>query len=304
MISIIGTGKVGVGIAFLCASNGLDDILLINRTMAKAIGESLDIVNSIPATSQFSIHGTDDYSKLSGSKIVVISASVSIYLKNRVENLDLQVNMIRDIAKKIKQYCPSAIVLIVSNPLDVLTYFFHKESQLNRFKVIGIASSLDTSRFHHFLSEKFKVPLSSISNTLVLGEHGDTMVPIFSNILINDTPLLSMINEHEIDIMTNNVRNYWEVLRKYKSRSQFGIAKKTYDVIETIINSKELEIPAAVVLKGEYGEKDVSMGIPVKINSEGIIEIQKISINEKELVLLKKSSNQIRNNIKSVQIQV
>ncbi len=304
MISIVGAGKIGAVIAFLCASNGLDDILLINRTKTKAIGESIDIVNSIPDTSQFSIHGTDDYSKLSGSKIVVISSSVSIYLKNRVENLDLQVNMIRHIAKKIKQYCPSAIVLIVSNPLDVLTYFFHKESQLNRFKVIGIASSLDTSRFHHFLSEKFNVPLSSISNTMVLGEHGDTMVPIFSNILINNTPLLSKINEHEIDLITKSVKNYWKELRKYKSRSQFGIAKKTYDVIDAIINSKELEIPAAVVLKGEWGIKDVSMGIPVKINSEGVFEIQKININEKELALLKKSSNQIRNNIKSVQIQV
>ncbi len=89
MISIVGAGKIGAVIAFLCASNGLDDILLINRTKTKAIGESIDIVNSIPDTSQFSIHGTDDYSKLSGSKIVVISSSVSIYLKNRVENLDL-----------------------------------------------------------------------------------------------------------------------------------------------------------------------------------------------------------------------
>ena len=236
MISIIGSGRVGASIAFLCVSNALDDVLLVNRTKDKAIGESLDIASAIPANSKFTIRGTDDYSQLSGSDIVVITASVSIYMKDRTEHMEQQVRMIKEIAKKIKQYCPSAIILLVSNPLDVLTYFFQKESTLSRFKVIGIASSLDTSRFRYYISERLSVPQSSISDALVLGEHGNSMVPIFSGVTVGGNPLFSMIDSR--DSITDDVRSYWRKLRNFKSRSQFGIAKNTFDVIDSILNKK------------------------------------------------------------------
>ncbi|MDA1346198.1 MAG: lactate dehydrogenase [Crenarchaeota archaeon] len=283
-------------------TNALDDVLLLNRSKDKAIGESLDVANAIPSTSKFSIHGTDDYSELSGSDIVVITASTGVYMKDRTELMGPQVTMIKEIAKKIKHYCPSAIVLVISNPLDVLTYFFQKETEFSRFKVIGIASSLDSSRFRYFISEKLSVPQSSISDALVIGEHGDFSVPIFSNAYVDGNPLLSLIDDDEKSSMISNIRNYWKKLRNYKSRSQFGIAKNAYDVIDTIINSKELVISASVVLDGEYGENDVAMGVPVKINQNGISEIQKIDLNESESLMLKESSNKIRNDINSVQI--
>ncbi len=302
MISIVGSGRVGASIAFLCVSNALDDVLLLNRSKDKALGESLDVANAIPPTSKFSIRGTDDYSKLSGSDIVVIAASTGVYTKDRTENVDSQVTMIKEIAEKIKQYCPSAIILLISNPLDVLTYFFQRETEFPRFKVIGIASSLDSSRFRYFISEKLSVPQSSISNALVLGEHGDSLVPIFSNTSVNGNALLSMITDDEKNSMISDVRNYWKKLRNYKSRSQFGIAKNAYDVIDTIVNSKELTISASVVLDGEYGENNVAMGVPVKINQNGISEIQKITLDEFESTQLRESSNKIRNDINSVQV--
>ncbi len=300
MISIVGTGRVGSSIAFLCVSNALDDVLLINRTKDKAIGESLDIANAIPPTSKFSIHVTDDYSKLSGSDVIVIAASTGIYMKDRTENIGLQVTMIKEIAEKIKHYCPSSIILLISNPVDILTYFFQRETGFSRFKVIGVASSLDSSRFRYFISEKLSVPHSSISNALVLGEHGDSLVPIFSSARVDGNSLLSMIDDDEKASMTDNVRNYWKKLRNYKGRSQFGIAKNAYDVIDAIINSKELAIPASVVLEGEYGENNVAMGVPVKINQSGISEIRKIELDEFESASLRDSSNKIRNDINSV----
>ena len=300
LISIIGSGRVGASIAFLCVANELDDVLLLNRTKDKALGESMDIANAIPSTSKFSIRGTDDYSDLSDSDIIVIAASRGNYTKNRTENIKSQIDMIKEIAEKVKQYCPSAIILIVSNPPDVLTYFFQKESGLSRFKVMGIASSLDSSRFRYFISDLFSVPQSSISNALILGEHGDSMVPIFSNASVNGTDLNSLISDTARESMINNIRSYWKQLRNYKSRSQFGIAKNTYDVIHAIINTKELFIPASIVLEGEYGEYDVSMGIPVKINKNGVFEIQKINLDESEKSMLKESSKKIRNDINSV----
>ena len=300
MISIIGSGRVGAAIAFLCISNSLDDVLLVNRTKSKAIGEALDISNAIPENSNVSIHGTDDFSKTSGSDIVVISASTGIYLKNRTEMMDTQVEMIKEIANQIKKYCPFAIVLIVSNPLDVLTFVFQKETQLSRNKVIGIASSLDSSRFRYLLSEKFKIKQSQIVNALVIGEHGDSMVPVFSRVKINEKNALEIINEVEKKTISSEIQNYWKSLRIFKSRSQFGIAKNTFDVIRSIIKNDELVIPASIVLNGEYGEKDISMGIPVKISKDGVKEIIEIKLNESESKLLKISAQTIRNYIKSL----
>ena len=298
MISIIGSGRVGASIAFLCISNSLDDVLLVNRTKSKAIGEALDISNAIPENSNVSIHGTDDFSKISGSDIVVITASTGIYLKNRTEMIDAQVKMIKEIANQIKKYCPLAIILVVSNPLDVLTFVFQKETQLSRNKVIGIASSLDSSRFRYLLSEKFKIKQSQITNALVMGEHGDSMVPVFSRVKINEKNALEIINEVERKVISTEIQNYWKSLRLFKSRSQFGIAKNTFDVIRSIIKNDELVISASIVLNGEYGEKDVSMGIPVKINKNGVKEIIEIKLNESESKLLKISAQTIRDYIK------
>ena len=299
MISIIGSGRVGASIAFLCISNSLDDVQLVNRTKSKAIGEALDISNAIPENSTVSIHGTDDFSKISGSDIVVITASTGIYLKNRTEMMDAQVKMIKEIANQIKKYCPLAIILVVSNPLDVLTFVFQKETQLSRNKIIGIASSLDSSRFRYLLSEKFKIKQFQITNALVMGEHGDSMVPVFSRVKINEKNALEIINEVEMKVISTEIQNYWKSLRLFKSRSQFGIAKNTFDVIRSIIKNDELVISASIVLNGEYGEKNVSMGIPVKINKNGVKEIIEIKLNESESKLLKISAQTIRDYIKS-----
>ena len=300
MISIIGSGKVGSAIAFLCISNSLDDVLLVNHTKDKAIGKALDISNAIPENSDVSIHGTDDFSKISGSDIVVITASTGVYLKSRTELMGAQVKMIKEIANQIKKYCPFAIVLIVSNPLDILTFVFQKETQLPRNKVIGIASSLDSSRFRYLLSEKFKIKQSQITYALVLGEHGDSMVPIFSRVKINEKNILEIIDEAEKQTISTEIRDYWKSLRIFGSRSQFGIAKNTFDVIRSIIKNDELTVPASIVLNGEYGEKDVSMGIPVKINKYGVKEIIGIKLNKSESELLKISAQTIRDYIKSL----
>lgn len=283
-------------------SHVLDDVLLVNRNENKAIGEALDISNAIPSNSEFSIRGTSDYSQIIGSKIVVITASTGVYLKNRSENMISQVDTIRDIAKKIKQYCPNAIILLISNPLDVLTYVFQKVTLFPRFKVIGIASSLDSSRFRYLISKKFAMPQSLISNALVIGEHGDSMIPIFSGVSVDGNALSSMLDTTEKITMTNEIRNYWKKLRIYKSRSQFGIAKQTYDVIETILNSKEILIPASIVLEGEYGENNVAMGIPVKIDKNGVSEIQIITLDESESNLIRASSKKIKDQLSSLSI--
>jgi malate dehydrogenase len=260
----------------------------------------LDISNAIPKNSDITIHGTDDYSEIINSDIIVITASTGIYLKNRNEIIDDQVKMIKEIGKKIKKYSPNSIILIISNPIDVLTYFFLKETNFCKNNVIGIASSLDSSRFRYLLSKKIGVNQSQISEAYVLAEHGDSMVPIFSQAKINGKNVLEIIDSKQKEDITRETRNYWKSLRNFKSRSQFGIAKNTYDVIESIIKNQTISFPASVFLEGEFGEKDICMGVPIKIASNGTIEIQSMDLDESEQELFKKSAQTIRNTILSV----
>jgi malate dehydrogenase len=159
---------------------------------------------------------------------------------------------------------------------------------------------LDSSRFRYLLSEKFKIKQSQITDALVLGEHGDSMVPLFSRVKINKKNTLEIIDETEKQIISTELQNYWKSLRIFGNRSQFGIAKNTFDVIRSIIKNEELTIPASIVLNGEYGEKDIAMGIPVKINKDGIKEIIEIKLNKSEINLLKISAQTIRDYIKSL----
>ena len=300
MISIIGSGLVGSSLAFLCASNSLDDIILLNRTKNKAVGEALDISNAISEKSNYTIRGTDDYSEISDARIIVITASTGVYLKNRHEMIDAQVKMIKEIGEKIKTYCKSPTVLIISNPVDVLTYFFQKETGFPRDKIIGIASSLDSKRFRYLISKELGVKNSQISDAFVLGEHGDSMVPIFSKTNIDGKNILEIIDAQQKDEITKETKNYWKSLRNLKNRSQFGIAKNVFDVMDSIINNHILSVPASVLLCGEYDEKDVCMGVPLKFSSKGIIEIQSIKLDKLERKLLKQSAQTIRKNIQSV----
>ena len=263
------------------------------------MGESLDISNAIPKNSDIIIKGTDDYSEITDSKLIIIAASTGVYSKNRNEIIDSQVEMIKKIGKEIKENCSSPLTLIVSNPVDVLTFYFQKETKIPRTKVIGIASSLDSSRFRLKLSQKLNIKNSQISDAIVLGEHGDSMVPIFSRVKIDGKNLSEIDSKIKAEI-SKKIRDYWISLRNYKSRSQFGIAKNTFDVIETIVKNQEISIPASVVLDGEYGEKEVSMGVPVTINANGISKIQEINLNQLEQELLKLSAKTIRENIKTI----
>ncbi|MFB5630003.1 MAG: malate dehydrogenase [Nitrosopumilaceae archaeon] len=297
MISIIGTGRVGSAIAFLAATNSIDDIHLVNRHKEKAIGQALDISNSIPENSPTSITATD-FSGIKNSDVVIISASTGTYTANRVELLSDQVRMIRDIAKQIKKYSSHAKILVISNPVDVLTYFFQKESGFPREKVIGVASSLDSSRFRYLISKELNTDQSKIKNSLVLGEHGDSMVPIFSLAKFDKKPIMEILSDEQAHKIKGDLIFYWKILREYKGPSIFGIAKNTFDIIKSLATNKEISVPTSVLLQGEYGISNVPLGIPTKITKDGA-SIQEIALNKSEFDLLHKSAETIKEYIET-----
>lgn len=297
MISIIGSGKVGSAVAFLCGSFGLDDIVLVNRNEKKAMGEALDISNAIPKSSGISIMGTGDYEKIMSSQAVIITAkSSSVYIKSRSEIMLEQAVMIRKIAKDVSKYAPEAKILVVTNPVDVMTYVVQKEGRFPSKNVLGVAASLDSGRFRYILSQEFGTNQSKIADALVMGEHDDSMVPIFSQAKFDGKPIMDLLDEQKKSKITSEVRNYWKYLREYKGYSVFGIAKNTFDIVKCITKNETLDVPASVLLDGQYGLSDVCVGVPLTINKNGVTKIHEINLTENEMDLLHKSAGVVKNN--------
>lgn len=297
MISIIGSGKVGSAIGFLCGIFSLDDIVLINRNEKKAVGEALDITNTIPTSSSISVTGTNDYSKIKDSKVIVITASSGTHLQSRSELMYDQAKMMQKIGSNIAKYVPDSKILMVTNPVDVLTYLVQKEASFSSKNVIGVASSLDSSRFRYLLAQEFGTNQSEIQNAIVMGEHDDTMVPIFSQAKYNGKSVTDLLDDVQIRKVTLDVRNYWKYLRDYKGHSVFGIAKNTFDIIQSIIKDKPLDVPASVLLDGQYGLYDVCIGVPITINKNGVAKLHQIEITQNEKESLSKSADAVKNNI-------
>ena len=293
MISIIGSGRVGSAIAFLAAATSLDDVHLVNQNKNEALGQALDISNAIPENSPISVVATD-YSEIKNSEVIVISASSGDYTTSRTEMLSEQIKMIKDIAKKIKRYAPEAKVLMVTNPVDVLTYIFQKEADFPRERVIGVASSLDSSRFRYLIARELHTRQSEIKNALVMGEHGDSMVPIFSTVDWNYKTILNFFDYDQVQKITSEVREYWKEVRRLKGPSLFGIAKNTIDVVRSITKNEEISVPSSVLLNGEYGLTDVCLGVPIQIGKDGMMNIQEIDLLKSELESLKQSADVIR----------
>lgn len=206
------------------------------------------------------------------------------------------VPLAKEIAQKIRKYNDGAKIVIVTNPLDVITYTILKETRFPRESIIGMGSSLDSSRFRYLLAKSLNANMSKIEG-MVMGEHGDSMVPIFSTAKCDEKPVLSMLDQNETARITEELRNYWKLLKTFKEASVFGAAKNAFDITKAIVQDEKLQIPVSVLLEGEYGLSDVCLGIPVIIDKTGIAKINKIDLEWSELKLLNDSADIIKNNM-------
>lgn len=296
MISIIGAGRVGSAVGFLAASTALDNIVLVNPTKNKAIGESLDISNAIPEGSPITVIGTDDFELIRDSKVIILAASKGKITTTRTDLLVANVQLAREVAQKIKKYSDGAKIVVVTNPLDVITYVILKETRFTRESVIGMGSSLDSSRFRYLLAKSLNTNMAKIEG-IVMGEHGDSMVPIFSTAKYDEKYVLNILEQSETVRITDELKNYWRLLKTFKEASVFGAAKNTFDIVKAIIHDEKLKISASVLLAGEYGLSDVCLGIPITVGKTGVTKINKIDLEWSELKLLNDSAEIIRNNI-------
>ena len=297
MISVIGIGKVGAAFAFLAAYSSIDDLVLVNRTKNKAVGELLDVINTVPQKSKISIKATDDISNVKDSEVIVITVGGGMIKEDRTDLIPFTSPIISSLAKELQKYASKSKIVVVTNPVDVMTYQLLQETGFSKNQIIGMGSSLDSSRFRYLLAKSQNVNQGQIEGT-VIGEHGPTMIPLFSLSKMMGTKI--ELNKEKMTEITLELRNYWKNLHTYKGASVFGAAKHAFDIVEAIVKNNELSISSSVLLDGEYGLHDVCVGVPVIINKNGVKKIVEYSIDKTESDLLPISANRVKEGIKKI----
>ena len=290
-ISLIGAGQIGGTLAHLIGIKELvDEVVLFDVASGVAKGKALDIAQSSSVDGfNVKLSGTDDYKDIKDSDVVIITAGVPRKPgMSRDDLLGINLKIIKQVAEGVKDNAPNAFVICITNPLDVMVMAFQKFSGLPANKVVGMAGILDSSRFKLFLSLEFNVPVREIE-AMVMGGHGDTMVPLPRFTKISGKPLLDLvkegkISEERVENINQRTRDGGAEIVKFleKGSAFYAPAASGVQMAEAYLNDEKKLLPCAVHLDGEYGVNNVYAGVPVIIGKNGVEKIEEIDLDEKE----------------------
>ena len=290
-ISLIGAGQIGGTLAHLIGLKELvNEVVLFDVASGIAKGKALDIAQS-SSVDGFNVKfsGTDNYEDIKDSDVIIITAGVPRKPgMSRDDLLGINLKIIKQVAEGIKVNAPNAFVICITNPLDVMVMAFQKYSGLPANKVVGMAGILDSSRFKLFLSEELNVPVREI-DAMVMGGHGDTMVPLPRFTKISGKPLMDLlkdgkISEKKLDSINQRTRDGGAEIVKYleKGSAFYAPAASGVEMAEAFLKDQKKLLPCAAHLHGEYGINNVYAGVPVIIGKEGVERIDEIDLNENE----------------------
>ena len=290
-ISLIGAGQIGGTLAHLIGLKELaDEVVVFDIESGIAKGKALDIAQS-SSVDGFNVNfiGTDNYEDIKNSDVIIITAGVPRKPgMSRDDLLGINLKIIKQVAEGIKKNAPNAFVICITNPLDVMVMAFHKYSGLPKNKVVGMAGILDSSRFKLFLSLELKVPVKEIE-AMVMGGHGDTMVPLPRFTKVSGKPLLDLVKEGKLSLkrleeINQRTRDGGAEIVKYleKGSAFYAPAASGVQMAEAYLNDQKKLLPCAVHLNGEYGVKNIFAGVPVIIGKDGVEKIEEINLDEKE----------------------
>ena len=289
-ISLIGAGQIGGTLAHLIALKELGNVVLFDVAEGLAKGKALDIAQSSGVDGfNCNLIGTNEYKDIKDSDVIIITAGVPRKPgMSRDDLLGTNLKIIKQVAEGIKKYSPNAFVICITNPLDVIVMALQKYSGLKVNKIVGMAGILDTSRFKYFLSKELKVPIANIKST-VLGGHGDTMVPMPNHTIINGKSLSQLvkdkiISQSQVDKIIEKTRKGGAEIVKFleKGSAFYAPAASGVEMAEAYIKNQKKILPCAAYLNGEYGVKNLYVGVPVVIGSNGVEEIIELKLDEKE----------------------
>lgn len=303
-ITIIGAGNVGSTIAMKVFERDLADIVLIDVIEGLAEGKALDIKESAPiGKHNLEIKGyTNDYTPSEASDIVVITAGITRKPgMSRDDLLSKNMEIVEAVIEKVIKFSPNSILIVVSNPLDAMCYLAYKSSGFPRGRVIGMAGVLDSIRFCTFIAEELKVSVENV-NALVLGSHGDLMVPLPRYTTVCGVPITQLMKKERIEKLIQRTKDAGaEIVSLLKTSAYYAPASATVEMIEAIIKDKKKIMPCSVLLKGEYGISDVFLGVPVRVGIKGAEEIIEIDLNKEEIEALHNSAEHVRRLIKRME---
>jgi malate dehydrogenase len=290
-ISLIGAGQIGGTLAHLIGLKELvDEVVLFDVASGIAKGKALDIAQS-SSVDGFNVRfsGTDNYEDIKNSDVIIITAGVPRKPgMSRDDLLGINLKIIKQVAEGIKKNAPNAFVVCITNPLDVIVMAFQKYSGLPANKVVGMAGILDSSRFKLFLSSELNVPVKEIE-AMVMGGHGDTMVPLPRFTKISGKPLLELVKEGKIsseklEEINQRTREGGAEIVKYleKGSAFYAPAASGVEMAKAYLNDEKKLLPCAVHLNGEYGVNNIYAGVPVIIGKDGVEKVEEIDLDEKE----------------------
>ena len=290
-IALIGAGQIGGTLAHLIGIKELvDEVVLFDVASGIAKGKALDIAQS-SSVDGFNVKllGTDDYKDIKDSDVIIITAGVPRKPgMSRDDLLGINLKIIKQVAQGVKENAPNAFVICITNPLDVMVMAFQKFSGLPANKVVGMAGILDSSRFKLFLSLEFGVPVREIE-AMVMGGHGDTMVPMPRFTKVSGKPLLDLVKEGKIsqervEEINQRTRDGGAEIVKYleKGSAFYAPAASGVQMAESYLKDEKKLLPCAVQLSGEYGVENVYAGVPVVIGKDGVEKIEVVDLDEKE----------------------
>ena len=299
-ISVIGAGAVGATLAQRIIEGGMADVVLVDILKNVAAGKALDLLDASPLVGhERNILGTDDYGLINGSDIVVITAGLPRKPgMTREELISKNAGIVRGVSENIKKHSPDAIVIVVTNPLDVMTYLALKVMGTKRNKVFGMAGALDGSRMAYLIADELKVKRSSVE-TMVLGSHGDTMVPVLSKTKVGGRPITELLAKDRLGaIVKRTCDRGAEIVSLLGTGSAFySPSAATIKMIKAIKGDTKETITVSALLEGEYGLKDVCIGVPCVIGKNGMEKVVETDLSEEEVSAFLKSSNAIKSSI-------
>ncbi len=304
MITIIGSGKVGGSAALFSALKKLDDqILLLDIVKGLPQGEAMDLNHMLSEKGiDVEVRGSNDYSDMKDSKIVVIVAGSGRKPgMTRMDLLKINTSIIKDVVENIKKYANDSIIIPVTNPLDPMVYVANKVSGFQRNRIFGMGGMLDLSRFIQFIHEATGHSRSSI-RALVIGEHGENMLPLTRFSSVSGIPLHSLLSKDKLDALIQDTRQVAAKVIEQKGATIHAPGNAISSIIESVVRDQKKVIPVATALDGEYGFSNIIMGVPAVIGKNGVEKIIELELNDKEKADLQKSADSVKNAISSVNL--
>ncbi len=297
-IGLIGAGNIGGELANLCVAKQLADVVLFDIPPKEnfAKGKALDLEQSSALSGgDVRVTGSSKWEDVAGADVLIITAGIPRKPgQSRDDLVGVNLPIMRDVADNAKKHCPGAFVIVISNPLDAMVYEFKRRTGAPRERVVGMAGVLDSSRFSLFLARELGSSIKDI-RAMVLGGHGDDMVPVLSNTTLSGVPIAPMLDKARLSAIIERTRKGGgELVGLMGTSAYYAPAAAAISMAEAYLGDQKRLLPAAAYLDGEYGYKDLYMGVPVVIGAGGVEKIVEIALNDEEKAMLAKSAASVQ----------